>query len=46
MARLARVILPGYPHHQTLRGNLSVKFCEDDYQYYLEFKKSGVNRKR
>lgn len=46
MARLATVILPGYPHHITQPGNLSVKFCENDYQYYLEFKKSGVNRKR
>jgi len=46
MARLARVILPGYPHHITQRGNLKGKFCEDDYQYYLEFLKSCVNWKR
>jgi len=38
MARLARVILPGYPHHITQRGNRrqDVFFCEGDYQYYLE----------
>jgi putative transposase len=38
MARLARVILPGYPHHITQRGNRrqEVFFCENDYQYYLE----------
>ena len=38
MARLARVILPGYPHHITQRGNCcqDVFFKEDDYSYYLE----------
>ena len=34
-----RVILPGYPHHQTQPGNLKGRFCEDDYQYYLEWLK-------
>ena len=38
MARLARVVLPGYPHHITQRGNRrkDVFFEESDYQYYLE----------
>lgn len=38
MARLARVVLPGYPHHITQRGNRrqDVFFQESDYHYYLE----------
>jgi putative transposase len=42
MARLARVILPGYPHHITQRGNRrqDVFFCDDDFLYYLELLKT------
>ena len=38
MARLARVVIPGVPHHLTQRGNRRQKvfFGEDDYQAYLE----------
>ncbi|MCF6256590.1 MAG: transposase [Gammaproteobacteria bacterium] len=38
MARLARVVLPGYPHHITQRGNRrqDVFFTDSDYEYYLE----------
>ncbi len=41
MARLARVILPEYPHHVIQRGNRrqAVFFCEDDYLFYLELLK-------
>jgi len=41
MARLARVVLPGYPHHITQRGNRrqEVYFCDEDYQHYLELLK-------
>ena len=37
MARLARVVVPGYPHHITQRGNrrLPTFFCEEDYEAYL-----------
>jgi len=37
MARIARVVAPGFPHHVTQRGNRRQKtfFCEDDYQAYL-----------
>jgi len=37
MARLARVVVPGYPHHVTQRGNrrLPTFFCEEDYRLYL-----------
>ena len=38
MARLARVVVPGLPHHITQRGNRRQPtfFCDDDYQYYVE----------
>lgn len=38
MARLARVVLPGYPHHITQRGNRrqDVFFKKSDYERYLE----------
>ncbi|HUS91963.1 MAG TPA: transposase [Phycisphaerae bacterium] len=38
MARLARVVAPGYPHHVTQRGNRRQQtfFCDDDYAAYLE----------
>ena len=41
MARLARVVLPGYPHHITQRGNRrqDVFFEESDYEFYLELLK-------
>jgi len=37
MARLARVVVPGYPHHITQRGNRRQQtfFCDDDYEEYL-----------
>ena len=38
MARIARVIAPGYPHHITQRGNRRQQtfFCVDDYLAYIE----------
>lgn len=38
MARIARVVVPGYPHHITQRGNRRQKtfFCDDDYLAYLD----------
>lgn len=38
MARIARVIAPGYPHHITQRGNRRQQtfFCDDDYLCYIE----------
>ncbi len=41
MARLARVILPNFPHHIIQRGNRrqDVFFKEEDYQYYLNLLK-------
>ena len=39
MARIARVICPGIPHHVTQRGNRRQKtfFCDDDYLAYIAF---------
>ncbi len=38
MARLARVVAPGVPHHITQRGNRRQHtfFQESDYQLYLD----------
>ena len=38
MARLARIVVPGMPHHITQRGNRRqpTYFCEDDYAAYLD----------
>jgi putative transposase len=37
MARLARVVVPGVPHHVTQRGNRRQQtfFCDDDYLAYI-----------
>jgi putative transposase len=37
MARIARVVIPGIPHHITQRGNRRMQtfFSEDDYQEYI-----------
>jgi len=42
MARLARVVLPGYPHHIIQRGNRrqDVFFVEEDYEQYLQLLKT------
>jgi putative transposase len=38
MARMPRLVVPGYPHHITQRGNRRMKtfFNDDDYRAYLE----------
>jgi putative transposase len=38
MARLARVVAPGFAQHITQRGNRRQQtfFCDEDYQSYLE----------
>ena len=38
MTRLARIVIPGLPHHVTQRGNRRerVFFSEADYQFYLD----------
>ena len=38
MARIARIVVPGYPHHVTQRGNRRQQtfFNDDDYRAYLD----------
>ena len=37
MARMTRLVVPGYPHHVTQRGNRRQQtfFCEGDYRHYI-----------
>ncbi len=36
MARMARLVVPGHPHHVTQRGNRhAIFFGDDDYRRYL-----------
>ena len=37
MARMPRLVVPGYPHHVTQRGNrrMNTFFCSEDYRTYL-----------
>ena len=48
MARLARVVLPGYPHHITQRGNRrqDVFFKEGDFEHYLALLKEWCTHER
>jgi len=43
MARIARVIAPGIPHHITQRGNRRQQtfFCDDDYSAYIDLMAAG-----
>ncbi len=38
MARMPRIVDPGYTRHVTQRGNRRQKtfYCDDDYRYYIE----------
>lgn len=40
MARLARLVLPGVPHHVTQRGNgrQQTFFGDDDYRAYCDLR--------
>jgi putative transposase len=48
MARLARIVVPGLPHHITQRGNgrQRVFFSDDDYQLYLTLLKEAADKAR
>jgi putative transposase len=37
MARMPRLVVPGYPHHVTQRGNRRQRTfsTEDDYRHYI-----------
>ncbi len=43
MARMARVVIPGFPHHITQRGNRQQKvfFNDADYQSYIDLVAEG-----
>ena len=44
MARLARIVIPGLPHHVTQRGNRrdTVFFGDEDYRAYLDLLTAAV----
>ena len=46
MARMARVVVAGYAHHITQRGNRSQRtfFCEDDDKTYVELMAAWCGR--
>ena len=46
MARIARVVAPGLPHHVTQRGNRRQEtfFCEEDFQAYLNLMSEWCSR--
>jgi putative transposase len=48
MARIARVVVPGYPHHVTQRGSRrqATFFREKDYQNYLTLMAQWCRRQR
>ena len=48
MARIARVVVPGYPHHVTQRGSRrqSTFFLEEDYLTYLALMAQWCRRQR
>ena len=43
MARIARVVVPGYPHHVTQRGcrRQQTFFTDSDFQHYLDLLQSA-----
>ncbi|SFG55387.1 transposase [Neptunomonas qingdaonensis] len=50
MARMARMVIPNYPHHITQRGNRRQEtfFIDDDYQAYISLlsnakKQAGID---
>ena len=46
MARLAPLVVPGYPHHVTQRGvrSMDIFADDDDRQTYLQFMREGSER--
>jgi len=46
MARIARVVIPGIPHHITQRGNRQQKvfFRDEDYLYYRDIIAEGCKK--
>lgn len=46
MARLARLVLPGYPHHIIQRGNnrQPIFGCKDDYETFLDLVEQSARK--
>ena len=46
MARIARIVVPGLPHHVTQRGNRRerVFFSDADYRAYLDLLKTAIDK--
>jgi len=46
MPRMARLVVPGYPHHVTQRGARKQEtfFCDQDYEMYIEIM-AAIKRK-
>jgi putative transposase len=46
MARIARVVIPGIPHHLTQRGNRRMQtfFSDDDYREYISLMADSCRR--
>ena len=46
MARIARIVVPEYPHHITQRGNRrqATFFCDDDYRQYIDLMAEWCSR--
>jgi putative transposase len=44
MPRMPRLVIPGYPHHVTQRGNhrQRVFFSDDDHRFYLELARRRI----
>jgi len=47
MPRIARVVVPGVPHHITQRGNRRQQtfFCDEDYEVYLDLMARWCSRR-
>ncbi len=45
MPGIARIVVPGFPHHITQRGNRrqDTFFCNDDYQAYINLMAEWCN---
>ncbi|MBL4869439.1 MAG: hypothetical protein JKX72_00650 [Robiginitomaculum sp.] len=48
MARLARIVIPGLPHHVTQRGNRreQVFFDDNDYSAYLDMLSKAAKKSK
>jgi len=44
MASMPRLVVAGYPHHVTQRGNRRMQtfFCDEDYQAYIDILKESL----